>query len=269
MKLKEYPLSIYHSLYLRYARTALNEKTQVPVVVSLTSIPSRLETLDIVISSLLRQRYQPQLIILWLNESLKNNLPTRLESLQNDIFKIRYCEGNSSYRKLLPSLKYYSDSIIVTCDDDMIYPKNWLAHLYKGHLKNKKSVISQVGRLIDRNPNGDLRSYKSWPFVRCSCSEENLLPIGYGGVLYPVNTFDERVNDESLYMKLAPKADDLWFKTMAYLNGNTACCISEKARPIPIVGSQKTSLNSTNIDNDGNRIQWRDLCEYFPELYNI
>ncbi len=269
MKLKEYPFSFFHSLRLRYTKPVFEKKPQVPVVVSLTSIPSRLATLDIVVAGLLEQSFQPQLIVLWLNESLKSNLPVRLENLQGDIFKIRYCEGTSSYRKLLPSLRAYSNSIIVTCDDDMIYPSNWLENLYECYLGNKNCVISQVGRLIERGSNGDLKSYKSWPFMRMTCSKKNLLPIGYGGVLYPVNTFDERVFDEQLYMKLSPKADDLWFKAMAYLNGKTACCASEKARPLPIIRSQKISLNSTNIGDDRNRNQWKALCNHFYLLSDI
>ena len=95
------------------------------------------------------------------------------------------------------------------------------------------------------------------------------MPIGYGGVLYPCNTFTKQVFDESLYATLSPKADDLWFKAMAYLNGKKAVCASEKAKPIPIIRSQQVSLNSSNISKDGNRTQWQALCEYFPELKNL
>jgi hypothetical protein len=269
MKLKEYPFSIFHSLRLRYTKQIPNHQLQVPVIISLTSIPSRLIILDIVIASLLRQATQAQLIVLWLNDSLRGDLPRRLEKLQGDNFKIRYCEGTSSFRKLLPSLRAYSDSVIVTCDDDMIYPENWLKNLYDCHLEHQDCVISQVGRLIERSSNGMLKSYKSWPFVRHECSGNNLLPIGYGGVLYPLGTFDERVFEGGIYNKLTPKADDLWFKAMAFLNGKTTYCASEKARPIPILRSQKIALNTTNIHNDGNRSQWQALCEYYPVLSDL
>ena len=268
MKLKEIPISFFNSVRLRHLKSLRKKRVEkrLPIIVSLTSIPSRLSTLDIVIASILSQDSPPQLIILWLNYSLKGKLPKRLLHLQSDLFIINYCEGTTSYRKLLPSLKAYPNSTIVTCDDDMIYPSNWLSNLYNSHLAQKQCVISQVGRLIERDDNGELKPYKNWSFIRSEKSQLNFLPIGYGGVLYPANTFNEQVFDESLFLKLSPKADDLWFKAMAYLNGKRAYCASEKARPIPIIRSQKVALNSANIGEDKNRQQWQALCEYYPSL---
>ncbi len=266
MKLKELPSSLYHSVRLRYGGGQPKKGATVPVIISLTSIPSRLQTLDIVIKGLLSQSHPPQQIILWLNKALKENVPSRLTELEGGIFEVRYCEGTSSYRKLLPTLKLFPDSIIVTCDDDMIYPKNWLSHLYQGHLHYPMRVISQVGRLISRDSDKELMAYNKWPFVREECKGEGLLPIGYGGILYPKNIFSEQVFDENIYMDLCPKADDLWFKAMAYLNGKKTFCVSEKARPIPLLRSQKNSLNSSNIKKDGNRIQWEALCRKYSVL---
>ena len=268
MKFKELPLSVYHSLRLRYKKT-IPSKNTLPVIVSLTSIPSRLSTLDIVISSLLSQSQCPQQIILWLNEDLKQNLPQYLVRLEGDIFKICYCEGNSSYRKLLPSLKDYPNSIIVTCDDDMIYPKNWLSGLYQCHKNRPKDVISQVGRLITRDDNKQLKAYKNWCFLKYEYTRDNFLPVGYGGVLYPCKTFSAEVFNEELFMKLSPKADDLWFKALSFLNDKQSYCASETARPIPLLGSQTFSLRKTNIGQDANRTQWLALCEYFPKLKEI
>jgi hypothetical protein len=72
------------------------------------------------------------------------------------------------------------------------------------------------------------------------------------------------VHDVDLFMRLAPKADDLWFRAMAYLKG---CPVghSQQAYPPaqPIIGSQKVSLLKTNVRQDGNRLQWQALCEHF------
>jgi len=271
MKLKEIPYSIFHSFRLRHFRRSSKRWVKIPVIISLTSIPSRLPLLDIVIASLLEQTSRPEKIILWLNYSLKNKIPKHLMDLQNEVFSIQYCSGTSSFRKLLPTLAVpeYKDSIIVTCDDDMIYPKNWLNSLYLGHLNHPECVISQVGRLIGRDNNKELIPYNEWEFIRNEYVGASFLPIGYGGVLYPKNIFNEQVFDEEVFMALCPKADDLWFKAMSYLNGKKTYCVSEKARPIPILRSQKVSLNSSNIKRDGNRIQWQALCKHYPSLRNI
>lgn len=269
MKVKEIPISFFYSIYLRYLLKTKTNKKQIPVVVSLTSIPTRLASLDIVIKSLLNQSIKPKQIILWLNYSLSKKIPNKLSKLQNDLFIIKFCEGTSSFRKLLPSLSEYPSSTIVTCDDDVIYPTNWLDSLYRAHLKEPEMVISQVGRLITRDKNKNLEEYKKWLFISTEQSAKNMLPIGYGGVLYPSGVFNKNVFDSDIFMKLCPHADDLWFKAMAYLNGRSAYCASEKARPIPIFRSQRKSLANTNIHKNGNYDQWMALCEHFPELKKI
>ena len=269
MKLKELPISIFHSLRLRAGKSVYKKNSQAPIIVSLTSIPERLASLDIVIKSLLEQSTPPYLIILWLNKSLQETLSKRLIKLQSDVFKIKYCEGTSSYRKLLPTLKAYPNELIVTCDDDMIYPQNWLAHLYENHLNYPEFVISQVGRLISRDKNKQLQAYKKWEFIRYQHSSDELLPIGFGGILYPKGTFSTEIFREDLYMELSPKADDLWFKAMSFLNNHPCYCAAEKAKPIPILFTQSFSLGQTNIAQDANKRQWQSLCKYFHELKHL
>jgi len=147
MKIKEIPISIYYSLYFRYFFKEEIPKNNIPIVISLTSIPSRLETLDIVIKSLLNQSIKATSIILWLNISLKNKIPKKLLKLQGKIFVIKYCDGNNSFRKLLPTLIENPKSTIVTCDDDVIYPPNWLENLYSTHLKLPNIVMNTLQKI--------------------------------------------------------------------------------------------------------------------------
>ena len=271
MKLKEIPISIYYCLRLRYKfyRNVNKEKIQLPVIISLTSMPSRLSSIDIVINSLLDQTLSPKLIILWLHSSLENKLPKPLTRLQGKYFEIKFCEGTSSYRKLLPTLKEYPSSIIITCDDDIIYPVNWLESLYTSHKQYPERVITHAGRIIRRDSQNNLLKYKSWLFIECSNNSASLLPIGFSGILYPPETFTQQVFDRDLYMELCPKADDLWFKAMGYLNNRRAYCTPENLVFIPIIGSQSDSLGKTNIKRDGNFEQWKSLCNYFPKLKEI
>ncbi len=56
--IKELPKSIYYSFYLRIwsMDKSIKNKIKLPVVVSLTSIPERLNSLDLVIRSILNQK---------------------------------------------------------------------------------------------------------------------------------------------------------------------------------------------------------------------
>src|SRR5690625_6231368 len=80
MKLKEYPQSLftaYKLLALKPERLHAVQES-LPIIVSLTSIPSRLSTVHLTIRSLLAQSHKPQRIVLWLNEKLRDQVPDTL-----------------------------------------------------------------------------------------------------------------------------------------------------------------------------------------------
>lgn len=238
----------------------------VPAVVSLTSIPSRLDTLHLTVRSLMQQTIRPSKIVLWLHEDLKNTLPESLKALQGAHFEVCWSPLTCSHRKLIHSLHAFPTSVIVTCDDDSMYAPNWLESLWETHMHKPHAVVGHACRQIMRDAHNELLPYKSWPFLRGSntVSAYTLLPIGYAGVLYPVCALDDRTTETELFMQLAPKADDLWFRTMAFLKGTTVMrsdvpCVD----PVPIIGSQKQALLKTNVREDANRDQLNAICQYF------
>lgn len=266
MKLKEIPKSIYIAVKLRL--NASSQKPQKPIkgcIVSLTSIPERLSTLHLTIMSLLQQSVQPDKIILWLNDSLAGNIPKTLKNLESDLFQIEYRQGTTSHRKLIFSLDEFSEHVVVTCDDDVMYPKNWLGSLFENHLQYPDCVVANECREISYDSSGEPLSYKEWPTIaEVGYTSENLLPIGYGGVLYPPGVLHKDVTKEALYMELAPRADDLWFKAMSLLNSiKVYRSSSPTQKPIPIVGAKGNSLAKTNINQDGNRTQWKAICDHY------
>ena len=264
MKLKEYPQSIAQCLKLNFTLRVNNVVKRVPCVVSLTSIDSRVKTLHLVIKSLLAQSYLPRKIILWLHHDLENQLPKNLLCLESDTFQIRFRSQFSSHRKLVFSLQEFSDEIIVTCDDDIMYDKNWLQSLYESHLKFPSDIIAQECREIIVKK-GKLLPYKEWTYIEAeNITLPNLLPIGYGGVLYPAGAMHADTIREELYMQLAPKADDLWFKAMSLMNGvKVRRPLNPVKKPIPIIGAKGNSLAESNIVRDGNREQWQAICNHY------
>lgn len=268
MKLKEWWPSWCEAR--RLERLPLSDLTvqrsnTLPVIVSLTSIPSRLHVLPITVRSLLSQTQGPKKILLWLHHSLAQTLPRTLTELQSDIFEIRYVDLTCSHRKLIHTLQAFPDQLVVTCDDDLMYAPDWLAQLYGQHLLHPKAIMANECRQITCDENGDLLPYKKWPRLSHGASSDRiLLPIGYAGVVYPSNALDDQVADVELFMKLAPKADDLWFRAMAYLKGTAVMHTGQPyTKAKPIIGSQKVSLLKTNVRQDGNRLQWQALCQHF------
>jgi len=268
MKLKEIPKSVYHSLRLRSLsaeKLRNGHGDTAPVVVTLTAIPSRMARLDLVIRSLLDQELVPSKILLWLPESLRGPLPKKLEELLGDRFEIAYTPLTCPHKKLIHTLERYPDLPAVTCDDDMIYPRMWLKELYETYLQKQECITAHQLRTIRTGEDGLPLPYSEWVLPAGEAPNPRaLLAIGAGGVLYPPGCLDPRVQDSQLFLDLCPRADDLWFKAMSLLAGT---CIRGTRRtsgePIPIIGSQKTSLKKTNIGQDGNRLQWLRLVEHF------
>ena len=271
MKVKAFFRSIFTSARLAWVADEQLGKTaspaEVEVIISLTSIPSRLSSLHLTIKSLLDQNVSFEKVVLWLHRDLKNKLPPSLEKLQGKRFEIHYCETTEPHRKLVETLKLYPDRIIVTCDDDYMYPKDWLFRLIKSWLSTPNDIVAHRCRII-RIENGEILPYRTWHGEAEGESTPLTLALGWGGILFPPGSLDARVLERDTYLRLSPSADDLWYKAMAMLKGTAM----RKTRdpypaPIPIIGSQGISLNKKNIGDDLNRVQLLALAKEYNLVF--
>jgi hypothetical protein len=267
MKPKNFIRSAFKMLTLRQkSLPQLIKKTEkvLPVIVTLTTIPSRINKVDITIRSVLNQEHRPERIILWLNHELRGKLPQQLTELEGESFQINFRDLTSSHRKLIFALQEYPDHLLVTCDDDLIYHPEWLKKLYAAHLQHPKDIIANSCRKITYQE-GNLMPYKEWEVIKGKgVTDPRLVPIGFAGVLYPPNSLYQEATNSELFMKLAPRADDLWFKAMASLQGfQIRKPESQAPRPLHVIGSQGVSLSQGNVDQDMNRKQWQALVEYY------
>lgn len=266
MKLKEIPLSLYSELHIKSLNVEKLKKAkpnQSEIIVSFTSIPSRLKKVHITVRSILNQELQPKKIILWLYESDKKHVPESLTKLEGTIFKIQYVALNCPHIKLIYALEQFPQDCIVTCDDDFIYDRQWLKRLSEEHQKHPKNIIALKVRQIQFDNSEKLLPYRSWNLSDIK-KNKSVLAIGSEGVLYPPKPFQPIAINSELFLKLTPKADDLWFKAMAILN-NTEISLAENPpkEPIPIFGTQEISLKKTNVGQNQNVKQMENLIEYF------
>ncbi|MGB0527355.1 MAG: hypothetical protein ACPGIE_06250 [Flavobacteriaceae bacterium] len=267
MKLKEYFPSFIQSFRLKGRDQAyfFEHKNILNVIVSLTAIESRLDKLHLVLKSIWDNNDIPKRIVLNLHPRFKNKLPPTLSELEGAHFEIHYTELDCPHAKLVPSLKRFSDDCIISCDDDLLYQKNWLKLLYEAHLKHPKAIITNQSRIISYDDEQHILPYTQWrTSYDASIQSDALLPIGSSGTLYPPSSLYHEVLNEELFLKLCPKADDLWFKMMSFLNNTDSILAENRAKPaLPIIGSQQISLSSTNIKEDKNRVQWLALSKHF------
>lgn len=229
-----------------------------PVVVSLTSVPWRFEKLHAVLMSLLWQSIRPDRVVLWLSEYNQkgerivdpNDLPKNLRRMQKKGVEILFVDDIRSYRKLLPSLERFPDSIIITVDDDTLYPFDWLRKLLEGHTNHPEAVVCYRGTRMLVEPDG-LSPYIQWPeFTTREKPSYLLFAQGCEGILYPPGALHPEVHNREAFTELSPTADDVWFKAMALYNNVPHVKITEKHIDFPRTrGSQAEGQSLHHVNN--------------------
>ncbi|AUM13451.1 hypothetical protein [Ketobacter alkanivorans] len=224
------------------------------IVVSLTSYEKRIDELYLCIESLFRQSLKADRVILWL--SVKNfpgkDLPRTLLSQCEKGLEIRFIEDDlGPYKKIIYTLDECPESLVITVDDDVLYPVDMVEKLYRSYLLSPAAVhCHRAYRMRVRN-NNQLEPYKKWDVVGCEGQTGiDIFPTGIAGVLYPPGSLHRDVLDVNLFMRLCPGADDVWLKAMSLLAGSLSSKVEDsrswKSRFLTIEGSQAQSLKRDN-----------------------
>ncbi|MCE9789964.1 hypothetical protein [Shewanella chilikensis] len=242
------------------------------LTVSLTTYSSRVHDVYLTIESLGRQSLKPNNIILWLDESefTLEELPASLKRLSKRGLKIEFCDNYKSYKKLLPSLLLFPSDHIITVDDDVMYPMDFIERLAFEAYKSPNTVICNHAHQIVAGRKG-LLPYRNWVHGTNELNaQDSILPVGVGGVLYPKNTFQGQPMEYSKIRELAPSTDDLWFKIMAYRNAVKARKIRSntdfESNFLQIPGSQVISLFEENLGSNQNDNQLKNILREFDCL---
>lgn len=261
-------------LQIKKLNYGLNTDTPNNLIISLTTYGNRLKEIKYTLFSLFSQSLKPDKIVLWLDDSFNNDKTHKLlkNFIQNGL-EVRFTKDIGPYTKLIPALLNFPDSIIVTADDDIFYPQDWLKLLYQSYLDDKTAIhCHRAHKIVIKNNN--ILPYEQWvkQIKSPGKSGYNYFLTGVGGVLYPQKALDNEVFNEKAFLTLAPNADDIWYWAMAVLNGTK----------IKIVKNNISTLISTNIlrqlnfykektlyyfnRSGGNDEQFNKIIEYYPDI---
>lgn len=237
------------------------------IIVSLTSYPARYENLHLVIESLLNQKLKANKIVLYLYEGEAVALPDSLLKLQSKKFEIvRVNENIRPHKKYYYAFKDFPNDLIITVDDDYIYPDDLVMNLYRVHLKYRDAVVCGRCRKICFDIDEKVLPYNDWPlFCNDSKPKKGLIATGVGGVLYQPRLLDERVLDMDKLKKLALNQDDMWLKIMEILKGIKTVPASMNWSKAKSLGSESTlfSVNELGANDEcfGNLLKYYDISE--------
>lgn len=192
------------------------------IIVSLTTIPSRIDKVWITIESLLRQREKPDRILLWLaeDEFREVPIPKKLRMQEKRGLEIRYCNNLKSYKKFYYSMLEFPDDYVLTVDDDSIYSERMIQEMLAVSKVYPNCIVSNRSHRI-RLDKQEVFEYLRWHSYddRRNISDipsyQNFF-TGNGGVLFPVRLLDKTIFDHEAFMKIAPTADDAWLNFVAW-----------------------------------------------------
>jgi hypothetical protein len=241
------------------------------VVVSLTTHPSRASGARHAIRSLQHQSIRPDLLVValardeWGADALPEHLAEQVE--RGRIVVLWRQDTLRQYMKLLPALAEWNDGIIVTADDDVVYPRRWLEQLLDAHLLRPGAVIGHRGFRITFEEGG-LAPYESWPVADPRVASAITFLTGVGGCLYPPGVLPPETLDHTLARRLCASNDDVWLKAMTLLGRVPTIALGHDRLKTTRV-AEVADLKSVNLVNDANLQQMGAVLDHFglwPQL---
>ena len=218
-------------------------RPQSDVIVSLTSFPARIENAWLATESIFQQTVVPRVIVLVLAEEEfpGRKLPKHIVRQEGRGLTILWTDVNyRSYDKLLPVLRRYPGSTVITIDDDLIMPATLVADLLSASREYPGWIIGYRGwEIISRN--SELAFGRHWQRATPESPPDNLFIPGNSGVLYPPGSLHPTVHDIDTAMKLAPSSDDIWFWACSVVNGTPRKCLGG-LRTSPLGGRKEPLL---------------------------
>lgn len=218
------------------------------LIVSFTTIPSRIIYLPDMIKSILNQTVLPNRFILYVckDEFANINIENILAEQIHQGLEIVYVDENlRSHKKYFYAMKSNPDAIVIVIDDDTIYPPTTIEKLISSYKDYPEAISAMRCHKIKFNQNGSLLPYNDWEFERMGGTEPSHLNFftGCGGVLFPPTARTEEFFDAENIKSLSFLADDVWLNFLAVKNGiKVVKATWGKGTPITIDDNPEESL---------------------------
>ena len=191
------------------------------VICSLTTIPSRFEMLKVNLPSILvEQTFKVDKLIIALDDCFGDDVYERYEALKDEYPKIEIIKCEKRWRscnKLLPTLKLYPDSVVITTDDDHYLPPKCFETLVKEYETHPNCIIAQ-----ECNPlvieDGKIKFLNSFDVMLKQVEFAKYLS---NCCLFPPHTFDgtDLYDWDKMNYITGNLDDELWFMINSTLNG--------------------------------------------------
>ena len=190
-------------------------KIKEKVIITMTSWKKRIKKSNKALEILLANTYIPNKVILNLaieefpkkNKELPKNILNLLKFKNFEIFWVK--KNNNVFKKLIPTLNRFKNDLIITTDDDILYPFDFIENILKFYIKNGSNKPMSFGS-----------KYSDWKIGKLKINSH------YGaGSIVKYEYFKEKLNElykettENLINRKIKCYDDLLYTYAAILNG--------------------------------------------------
>lgn len=220
-------------------------------VVSLTSFGVRARTVAFTIESIARGERLPSRLLVWLDEpGLLELPPPMLRRLQRRGVEVLPTQNWGPHKKYYPFVASQDtfDVPLVTADDDVLYPADWLSKLWERYLADTESVHCHRARVATLSQ-GRFDPYASWRECATDAPSHLHFSIGMAGVLLPPRLLQALKRSGSAFEATCPRTDDIWLNLHAQRIG--ARVRQARAEPsyfMLLPGTQKVGLLHANVE---------------------
>ena len=202
-----------------------------------------------------------------------DNTEKLLKKINATYSKLKKEEFSHSTARENVAKKSDADIVVFITQDIDIRNNDWLEKLYNAYLDDPDCIYSHRAHQITFDDN-NIKPYSEW--IKCISSPDKSFlnfSTGSGGILYPPNSLFDDVANESLFMKLTPMADDIWFWAMAVLNDKKNKIVDNNYSQLTYINPERElglngeiTLYKINGINGKNDIQIQNITNYYPSL---
>lgn len=220
-------------------------------VVSLTSFGARARTVAFTLESIAMGEVLPSRLILWLDEPALLEKPSpMIQRLQRRGLEVLPTENLGPHKKYYPFVASQSDFPVplVTADDDVLYPRDWLALLAERYREAPESVHCYRARVVAM-VDGQFAPYQSWPECTTREPSHRHFSIGMAGVLFPPPVLAELRRRGDAFRQSCPRTDDIWLNLHAQRVGAQVRQVHAAPQYFMLLpGTQKSGLLHENVE---------------------
>lgn len=180
------------------------------IIISLTTMNSRINFVRYTLNSLLHQNYRVYKIIVNYDRSINIKKIKKLKKIYKKFnVEFRLVKNFFSHKKYLFLNKREINFRILLCDDDMIYDKWFLQDMVILSNHYPKCVVTLFGWEIEYGKNGEILARDQWKFKFTKCHSSKISYWSDNAYsLFPKNFFDKNIMSKTKVKKYFTNLDN-------------------------------------------------------------